>query len=497
MAWRQKFIDWLGASVAHPQFMLEIATVDAYLPGAALSHGSHMRGTLAQAVIGRSGSRITAGSLSPIDYSYTTGTATISMKSDADLRRILPRGCLVWIKLGDATWSDADFEPIFLGQYQNIKNNGTNWLMELKSIVGSLQSRFTQSTDGNRLFRLVGETALTANYTAGDATLNVVSTVGLEKLTGENYLVQVYPDSGDPFFLEATGKTATTVTGCSAAGQIGTTAANASSGNTVILCAFLEQNPVDAILTVLTSTGGAYNGPYDTAPETWGMALPYGYVDVDDCLSTRVIVTPTTGSELWDIYAAEPQPDISEWFRGILQPAGMFLCERQGLLTVRGIRPIEGFNHYTTMSILDDDLISIQYDAWDPSHQAEYRLVETKTATGSTFSSPASAISRPVIDVLVYELPYSEENETEWRNTTANRLAERPSRIGELLRVKLKGWKFAQLAPGDEIVLYTRFFSAWDYPLAQNGVVLSVQPDWFGSTTDLVVIWHPDRTEFK
>lgn len=497
MAWRQHFIDWLEAPVANPQFRLEIATVDGYMPGAALSHGSHVGVSLATAAVTRTGSRITAGTLSPIDYSYTTGSATLGIKSDTELRRLVPRGALVRVMLGEAGWSDELFEPIFFGQMVNLQGGARQgWTMELKSIVGSLQSRFTQFVAEGKLFFDLGSYSLTSDYTAGDGTLNITTTTGLEKLTGGNYLVQVYPDSGDPFFLEATGKGATTVTGCSAAGQIGTTAADAGAGNTVVLCAFLEKNPVDAAIIVLTSTGGGLNGDYDLAPDSWGLGLSAGYVDIDDCMATRAIVTPTTGSELWDIYATEPQQDAGEWLRGVLQPAGMWLCERQGLITVRAIRPIEGYNQYLTMSVQDADIVDLKYDAYDPAQPAEYGQVKLLSATTSDLDASFALFTRPVVDLLVYELPFCEENETAWLDQTAGRLSQRPMRVGEVVTITTKGWKYAQLTPGDEVVLYTRFFQTWDTPIS-IGTVISVQPDWFGATTEIKVVFNDERPEFS
>lgn len=500
MAWRQHFIDWLGERVTYPQYRIEVAPVDAYLPGAAINFGSHP-GVLGipGAIVAR-GSRITGGTLSPIDWSYSIGTASIGLRSDTDPRKTLPRGCLVRIMMGAAGWDDELFEPVFFGQFQDAVFDGDIWRIELRSIVGSLQSRFSQVYGSAGIFYDLGyapQTALTAGYTAGDATLNVVSTTGLEQLTGGSYLVQVYPDSGDPFFLEATGLTPTTITGCSAAGQIGTTAADAATGNSVVLCAFLEQNPIDAVLIVLTSTGTALNGDYDLGPDSWGLGLPVAYIDVDDCLTSREIITPASGSELFDVYAVEVQQDASAWLQTILQPAGLWLCERQGLLTIRAVREVEGYAYYLTHSIQDADIISVSYNAWDPAHQAEYANVEVASATSSSFDTVAELTSRPALPIRTYELPYCEENESAWRTKTLERLSEHAQRIGEVVKIVCAGWRLAELTPGDEVVLYTRFVEVWDGRLANNGLVLSVQPDWFGSTVELTVRFNPIRPEFS
>lgn len=431
----------------------------------------------------RQGSSVSAGVLHPGDWSTTFGSLTVAIRSGIDHRRSMPRGSLARLMVGFDGWDEDAYQPVFVGQLQDIRWAGGAWSHEFRSLVGSLQGRFARAP-GQRLFADLQQTTLSSAYSPSDTTINLTDTSGLDKLSTGEYLIQITPDSGDPFFLLGTGKTATEMNGATTTGQLGTTAAAASSGNRVDLCAYLELQPVEIALALLTSTGAANNGPYDLGPETWGYAIPVAHVDIDDSYITTQIAKPTSGAPVWDVYSVSSLDDGGGWLRSLLAPAGLWLCDRQGAITVRGA-DAPGAGLYELASILDSEIVEIRsYSAWDPSQPVEYSLLQIATAGNSSISDTDDIESRPSIFNRYAELPWISQNESAWRDRLIERLSRWSQVVPEAFEIVVAGWRLAGLCPGDLVLLKSRFFSL---RAQQESVmtVISCEPDWFGSTVTI------------
>lgn len=496
MAWGQDFLTQSSKSRARPRYMLEHVPIPGYLPGAGLSRHSHSGWAGFPATITRVGSSVSAGHLTVRSWSYTTGSLSIGLRSNLDPRLNLPRGVLVRLRVGYAGWSDADYETVWLGQVQDITQDIRQgvWVLQVKSIVGALVSRFSQTSQQASLFySLPAETTVaTTDYAAGAANLTLAGTSGLERLTGGTYLVRVTPNSGDPFYVTSTtlvGNQLQTVT----AGAFGTTDADADIGARVEFMAYLPKNPVEAALTVLTSTGAATNGTYDTAPSSWGLALPQEYVDAEDAERTRDLVTAGIGT-YWDLYTGDEQPDAAGWLRSFLQTGGLWLAERQGAVTVRAVEA-PGQYSYEIASIFDSEIVDLRYNTFDPNQPVEYGVFNTYTAAGGS-TSPDSLSSRPMVDR--YEIDYTgviNTNESTWRTNLASRLGPWYLWVGESFEITLRGWRLASLCPGDAVIVSSRYLSVRS-GIEGLSLVTSVQPDWFGATTRIRCVHNVNMGEF-
>lgn len=498
MSWDARFLEACSRRKIQPRYILEYVPVAGYLPGAGLSRHSHSGWIGYPATITRVGSSVSASHLQIRTWICTTGSLAVGLlPSGADPRRTLPRGALVRLKVGFPGWSDGDYEPVFFGQIADIRWNQQEsvWSLEVKSILGALISRFTQEDTQTQLFYELTSTTLTAGYSVGAASISVNSTTGLDRLDAGFYLIRITPDSGDPFYLRGTGKTAGTVTGLDATGQFGTTAAAAASGNTVEFLAFLYKNPAVAAATILTSTGLGTNGAYDDGPASWGLGLNEEYIDVGDIATTSTLVQPASGSDAWTIYTGEPQNDASAFIRSFLQLGGMWLAERQGRITVRAVQDI-GHLSYGLSSIYDRDIIDIRYSAWDPSTQAEYAIFELITRNSGSITPEGSLDSRPVLDT--YSLDFTElveDNVNEHLTILRQRLLFWFTVVGEAFEIVLVGWKYAGLTPGDHVVVSSRYLSV-RYEIEGLAMVTSVQVDWFGATTTLRCVHIQNSAEF-
>lgn len=495
MAWGSAFREEIAKKRSRPRFVLEVAPVRLYLSGAGLNLSSHKGIDGYPSALTPQGSSITGGQLHVGDWSCTTGELSIGIRSNIDIRQRVPRGVLVALRMGFAGWDVSAYERVFLGQVQDVRWTGTQWQLQARSMLGALITRFSQTPLESSLFYELAETTLAEIYTAGEADIDLTSVTGLARISGDDYLIQITPDEGDPFFLTANGISTNTVTGCSASGQLGTTAAAAASGNTVVLCAFIERHPVLAALTVLTSTGVGDNGPYDVAPESWGFGLPREYIDLTDCIRTIAITNPASGSTLWDVYSAGVVDDGASWLRGLLAPGGMWLCDRQGDITIRAAEAV-GQWAYEVESIRDEEIVEIRYSAWDPTQPAEYGNLTIRASSGAGSGTLLDSLdSRPAITTREVTWPYCEENENEWALRGVARLAAYSSRVGESFEITLSGWRLAHLAPGDHVIVSSRFVKT-RFGIEGLALVTSCQADWFGSTTTLRVLHIQSAAEY-
>lgn len=474
-------------------FLLETVEGTEFEPGTGtIALSSHIMSGYTQA-LGLVGNRVSAGRLQIGDWSQSTSELTLSFRGSVDIRRNVARGQLLVLRVGWPGWAAGDYEPVYYGSLSNIDRSGDDWSLTMRSIVNHLVTRMTQDSDEAVLFNQLAETELDGGYTPGDGTVTVVSTAAaeIEGGAGGEYLIQIHPSTGDdPFFLTATGKTGTTFTGCSAAGVLGTTAVATSPPDVVKFCAHIGDSPIRAALKVMMSTGGGLNGEFDDLPFTWGVGIPYFAVDFDDSDVTNDAVTPAgVGSPQWNVYSTEPQEDGLSWLHGVLGPAGIFPCERQGLLTLRSVSPAE-VRHYTMTAVSDADLISIdRHETWDTSSPIEHSVVFVQSPSG-TSATVEDLDSRPA-GTAVVELNHITDDQSAWRTSVLARTSPWMLRVPEIVEFTCAGLRLSMLAPCDLVELNTRHFQTRDRAEHPTLMVLSVETDWWQGTVRIVAAYHP------
>jgi hypothetical protein len=352
-------------------------------------------------------------------------------------------------------------------------------------------SRFTEVAGEHALFHTMPiTTALTANYTAGDASVSVTSTTGFLRETGGSYLIEITGDDGLPFLLTGTGIGATSVTGLGATAVLGTTAAAATSGAVVRCLAYIEDNPFDAALKILCSTGAGTNGTYDTLPSSWGFGVPEGLIDLDQVQLWRSVAKPTSGSVDWRIYSAEPQTNALGWLAGVLQQGGIWLTQAEGRIALRAILA-PGDKVPGGIPQIGDSVISdlSSYSTWDGATPVEYDRVLNVSPTITVTSSAGTVASRPAIKYLVRDADYVDLNVTAWLTEINGRISAWSTRIPETVEVTLIGWQHAELGPGSWAALTTSYLTGrqWGGGALAGGqmLVTACQVDWFGSETTI------------
>lgn len=493
--WSAEFVERISRSVVRPIFILETVEDVQFDPGVApLKISSHNLPGYNQA-IGLMGSRISAARVNIGDWTATVSELVIGYRGAVDIRRSVTRGQLLVLRVGFPGWGASDFEAVFYGQVQSVDRSGEDWTISMRSALSATASRMTTDEDDVALFGSLATTTLAEAYTVGEADIDVASTASaeVEDGAGKKYLIQIFPDSGDPFFLTASGVSGNTFTGCSAAGILGTTAANASNGNGVALCAHIYDRPTRVIRKVLQSTGTSVYGELDSLPANWGIGLPYWMFDDDDIGVTDLIVEPAGIGAKWNVYATEAVDDALSWLNGVASPAGMVICERQGLITIRAASPSYD-RPYGVNTVNDSEIMSFdRCETWstDPPLAWAYMIVQAAAnVSGTGYGEKMD--TRPASAERHVDLDYVEDDPDDWEYAVANRLGPWATRVAEVVEITCAGLRLAQLAPCDSLVVRSRHFTVRDRTPEPTLMVLSVEPDWWQGTVKLILAYIPE-----
>ena len=279
MAWSAAFIAALASGRYAPRYRL-VCLADLFGRTSRGELGSEP-GTVADAdlVIDRVAPVLSGDGLDLPTAKATTGawTVTIAAINVARALQYLRRGTICELRLT----LDGVEEPVAIGMVETLSGGSDRAGLEVQftGIGDVLRSRWAVAPQ--RLFATIrDETALGAAYSAGDTTVTVSSTT---LWTGSApYFLRLTAKDGSTFTLSATGKTATTFTGCSSHAHFGTTAADCRVGARV-------EEMEGALLS------GAYT-PGDTTVSV-GSTTPWADRD-------------TLGLWAWRMYPASGEPFI-------------------------------------------------------------------------------------------------------------------------------------------------------------------------------------------
>jgi hypothetical protein len=223
---------------------------------------------------------------------------------------------------------------------------------------------------------------------------------------------------------------------------------------------------------------------YDTLPASWGVGLPDSVVNHDECDLTKSILaagaTPVSSS--WRVYASDPQDDGLGWLESVLSPAGLFLVEVQGQLAVRPATNSNGAQ-FEAVTVWESEIVSLDYQAWDPAAPVEYSRLRAKTPTGESSTTEFLA-SLPASFERLVELPYVDPSESSWRANVLSRCVGWATRLPEQISVVCRGLGRATVAPGSAIEFQAKRLD----PRITRGdwwFVTSCEPDWFGSSVTI------------
>jgi hypothetical protein len=510
---------------------------------------THRAGLMALEIDAERGGASGGAEVTPGSWTSSLGHWSVALVGDpSSLMRNLYPGQPVRHRMGFPGWADADYETVQLGVVWNLRmTSPRRYVLECRDILSGLQSRYTTTVGRWPLFYNLGEqgadagaTTLDGAYTAGEATVGVAATANLEGESGTGrkvVIVDPLGSVGSAFYVTYTGTGVGPIrlTGCGAS-TYGTTQADTATGVAVRDAAVIEDHPSDAVRKIWASTGTASaNGAYDLLPASYGLGMADRAWDHSDTDVWKGYISPDTGNDYWAFLSEEQQENPIQWLQSCLSPAGVFITARQGKLTVRAAvdpnlpnanvlkkGPPEPVCAITTGDLAIDGagrVLGCSHIAWDDSYGLEYHKLKITTVSDST-TTTESVSTHPAEEQLEISLTLDQlggmgvyDNEAQHRAAIGSRLAPWVCRRPERLEVLLANPLFAQLAPGDLVELNFSFFGGrmevfeswanhgWSWASepgqfnGRRGMVVRVDPDWWGGRPTRVVVAIPPGRE--
>jgi hypothetical protein len=493
VAWSQEFVEALRKP-ARPIFRLENLSVTTLDNGWALS--SHTVGAarmVTDEVMTQEGTSFSSAELTLRTWASSVGTFSVGFTGPGwKLIPRMTRGQWVALKVGFIGWEYDQFQTVCLGTLWNVRGHSNEWVIECRDALSGLVHRQDGGSSDDRpaplatysLFSTVtASTSLTSPYTLGDPTLNVASTTGFERQDDGSGALKgaIRLTSGSTtFLLTYTGKTATTFTGLSALGVVGTTATSLGTAD-VTEVAYLDDHPIDAARRWLVGSGS-----YAWLPAAWSLNLPDWMIDHVDCDRSKTYSSVSSGLNIWEFVAEDTEEDGRAFIDSQIAAGGFFITVRQGRLTVRCVVD-PNLSTVPYISTLDDgDILEIEdFEAFDSSLQTEYESyrVEDGAGGGSTQTETVGSFpvdGRATITIAAYS------NGTNHQTAVRTRCAPWYLRVPERLVIRC-AMRCAQFAPGD-VVLISSARIVGRTELTSTGysgrraMVTAVAPDWFGWT---------------
>jgi len=393
MAWTQRFIDELARPHRRPRFVVEsLRGFGLPFEATAIRWSSHAEAGYDQ-VITREGTSLTHGSLSVGQWTVSPGGLSVGLTRQVDRSRLLP-GLVVHLRMGFDGWAVEDFEPIFVGVLTQLGRQGRRWMASFGGLEGQLNVRWgigAPYPSDPEVFLDAGTTkTLDIDFVPGATTLDIASSTEPRKASDGDYLVRVMQNNGETILVKASGLSSpsagvTRLTGCTfgemdSPGHTDT----ANAGNDVVYLVWDEQHPLRIAQRLVTSSDSG-NGAEDVYPREWGLGVPESVTDPDDWAAQRVLSGPDgMTSPGWHLLQDAPATTFGQWLTSYLADGAFWLCQRQGLLTGRGLQALE--SQSISLYPTDRHLLDVQYTSF--GGQLEYRYVDVHDHGGRTAALP-------------------------------------------------------------------------------------------------------------
>lgn len=455
MSWASTFITATEANATRLAWRVDVVVSTSGI-GDAWSVASHEDGDADEVRIEDGSVRLSSSSLDPRGWRTTFGGFSFTLLgSIADFVANVSRGSIVTLSLGIDDADPTNMEIVAIGEVRNIRlvRKGA-WEVECIDGLGMLsQRRDLNQGQGFLFFDLPRNSTVDGTaYAPGDTTLKVLSTSPFKLETGGTGAVRVTPTTGDPFILHFTGIAAgpARLTGVSAAGQYGTTAAAAAIGQLVEALALIEGSPGEIFTKILTSTGAGTNGPNDTLPASWGLAIDSALVDrVALAALDSGPLAPSSGNFTVTLIADAEIEDGLSWFVGWMSQIGMFPVIAQGLISAGVAQDTATASAAFTLE--DDEIIELlAHEFWDEGHDPEYQFVRVRTATSVDAGTGNPSATLPTAMGLVYDasgIVWS--NEGNVQQNIIGRTEESAKRVPERLELRVQTLRCMAIAVGD------------------------------------------------
>lgn len=514
MAWSPVFIANLSRS-ARVTFEAQKVPTFTIVPGAAgLSVRSDQISAGDAAISPGAALALSAQSVAIPSFAVSSAQwrfAVCGIESGRDIATALPRGsaCEILARQHVGAGIIAP-ERIILGQSRDVSGIGPQSIVSgwgaLSLVISRPLARTSPSTNDAALFANCQDTghslALSSAFNSGATSLQFASAPPMQRETGAPGAVLVTPASGaDPYIVTYTGVSGNNLTGVSASAIFGTTRTNAGAGSVVQEVCLINKHPVSMALAVLTSTGTGANGSADTLPESWGLAVPESLIDVQGFTdaATALNASLPSGSFLVHTVETTPQGPPLTWLQGELARYGLWLCTRQGQITIRAALDYYRHRPATVMQLDSDNLIAAlpERSNFDASLQAEavfFTAGADPLIVADAFLLVETPQTRPLISTIadgpkITTSPYVYQNALSINTSIAQRVGPWHTRVCTVINAQAT-LEAAQLCVGDWVSI--KHLGLWDHTLSpavtsplHRAMVTSISCDWSAGVVSL------------
>ena len=394
------------------------------------------------------------------------------------LAMVIPRGMVAEFKVGFEGFTYEQFETVGLYTFRGLSGSRNNWTMEFSDFFTLLQAPESVHLSG-QFYKAAGQNQalVDGGYTVGDTELDVTAISGTPVTTanfprdtssGARGLLYCEPSSGDPFFLKFTDLTGLTFDVIDA-NVIGTTRADLSAGDRVTVYGYVHDMVPDVAYMVLF--GGLAGA--STMPDNWHMDLNYSshLTNRTDLNRWRSRWTSFYMDFNADLIVSAPMENAYRGLEEFLSAFGWWLVFKEGALSFRFVQrtvPAAGYGPLDVADyvITDADIVSEDgYQLYNPDAPVEYFQVYYPSAISTDTASPFSSVgTRPAEFRLnhpsrdrVFNDDVSSGYESQALINLRGRLDPWYARIPDQMSLTLKGWRFAELVPGDVVSLESNY----------------------------------------
>lgn len=383
---------------------------------------------------------------------------------------VIPRGMVAELKVGFEGFTYEQFETVGLYAFRGLSGSRNNWTMEMVDFFTLLQTPESVHLSA-QFYKDAGETVLTDGaWATTDSTLTVDGTTAFDKddSSGARGLLYCEPTDGDPFYLKYTSKTSTEFTVVNA-NVLGTTRTALADNDRITSIGYVHDSVPDVAYMVLF--GGLAGAP--TMPDTWHMGLKYDshLTHITDLNRWRSKWLAFYTDFNADLIVSAPMENAFRGLEEFLSAFGWWLVFKEGKLSFRFVQQMVATTGYSPLDvaeyvITDADIVSEDgYQLFNPDAPVEYFQIRYPSAISTDTASPYSSVgTRPASFRLrhpsrdrVFNDDVSSSEESNALNNLRGRLNPWYARIPDQMSLTLKGWRFAELVPGDVVSLQSNY----------------------------------------
>ena len=383
------------------------------------------------------------------------------------IAKAIPRGMLAEFKVGFAGFDYDEFETCGIYMFKGLSGSENNWSMDFHDLLSAFQAPDNPALSA-QFYKEAGTTTQITEFWDTTDSILMADTTDFDKddSSGARGLFLCSPSVGDPFYLKWTSKTSTSFTVVNS-NVIDTTRVNLAGppssfpGDTITSVGYVFDSVPDVAHRILF--GGLAGAP--TMPTNWHMNLKYATHNVNRADFNR-------WRSKWNTFYTQFKADfitaapLENPFRGLeafLASFGAWLVVKEGGLSWRFVQQIVGGPSFSAKEcaeyvITDDDIVQEDtYQLFHPDAPVEYFQIRH---AGSTTINEGTIKTRPGVfrlDRPSRDAVFNDDTATSNQaNASANmryRLSPWYHRIPDQMSLTLKGWRFAELVPGDVVTL--------------------------------------------